>query len=201
MIKLFTEKEDPDGTDNSSTNDKKNNHVEGYSISNNSRVFYTASELRIQKDLSELFLPSHIFVSFPDPDSYLVLTVSIVIQEGMYKNGKFDFSFHFKSSYPHEPPKVMCLNKIYHPNIDFSGSTCLNILREDWNPVLSMSAIIFGLQLLFLEPNAEDALNKEVAAVLMSNRSLFEHNVAVALSGGRIGDHIFDSVLHVPLEP
>ena len=37
---------------------------------------------------------------------------------------------------------------------------CLNILREDWKPVLNLNSVIVGLQYLFLEPNAEDPLNK-----------------------------------------
>lgn len=40
--------------------------------------------------------------------------------------------------------------QVYHPNIDLEGKICLNILREDWKPVLSISSVIFGLQFLFL---------------------------------------------------
>lgn len=51
-------------------------------------------------------------------------------------------------------------SQIYHPNIDYEGNVCLNILREDWNPVLNLNSIMVGLQYLFLEPNANDPLNK-----------------------------------------
>lgn len=40
--------------------------------------------------------------------------------------------------------------QVYHPNIDLEGKICLNILREDWKPVLSISSIVYGLQFLFL---------------------------------------------------
>lgn len=50
--------------------------------------------------------------------------------------------------------------QIYHPNIDLEGNVCLNILREDWKPVLNLNAVIIGMQFLFLEPNADDPLNK-----------------------------------------
>jgi len=52
---------------------------------------------------------------------------------------------------------------VYHPNIDLDGNVCLNILREDWKPVLTINAIVYGLQYLFLEPNPDDPLNKEAA--------------------------------------
>jgi ubiquitin-conjugating enzyme E2 M len=95
----------------------------------------------------------------------------------MYKGGAFNFSFVINTNYPHDPPKVKCtqtvsLNvfvfepldvsqtQIYHPNVDLEGNVCLNILREDWKPVLNLNSVMVGLQYLFLEPNADDPLNK-----------------------------------------
>ena len=98
-------------------------------------------------------------------------------------------------NYPHEAPKVKCETKVYHPNIDLEGNVCLNILREDWKPVLTINAIVYGLQYLFLEPNPEDPLNKEAAEVLQSNRRLFEQNVRKAMTGGAIGNEYFDRCL------
>uniref|UniRef100_A0A8B9MY39 UBC core domain-containing protein n=1 Tax=Accipiter nisus TaxID=211598 RepID=A0A8B9MY39_9AVES len=56
--------------------------------------------------------------------------------------------------YPHDPPKVKCETMVYHPNIDLEGNVCLNILREDWKPVLTINSIIYGLQYLFLVSTA-----------------------------------------------
>ncbi len=97
----------------------------------------------------------------------------------MYKGGSFLFTFKINANYPHEPPKVKCEQKvcpsphpiyvtinrtvrlqIYHPNVDLQGNVCLNILREDWKPVLNLNSVMVGLQYLFLEPNADDPLNK-----------------------------------------
>ena len=54
-------------------------------------------------------------------------------------------------------------SQIYHPNVDLDGNVCLNILREDWKPVLNLNSVMVGLQYLFLEPNADDPLNKGAA--------------------------------------
>ena len=83
---------------------------------------------------------------FDDPDDILNFVLKIEPDEGMYKNGRFTFDFNINQNFPHDPPKVRCREKIYHPNIDLEGKVCLNILREDWKPVLNLNAVIVGLQ-------------------------------------------------------
>lgn len=85
-------------------------------------------------------------LDFPNPDDILNFTLTIEPDEGMYKGGRFHFSFVINQNFPHDPPKVKCTQKIYHPNIDLEGNVCLNILREDWKPVLNLNAVIVGLQ-------------------------------------------------------
>jgi len=155
----------------------------------------TAAQLRVQKDLTELSLPSTMKTDFPDPDDTLNFTLTIEPDEGMYKGGRFLFTFAIAQGFPHEAPKVKCTQKIYHPNIDLDGNVCLNILREDWKPVLNLQAVIIGLQFLFLEPNASDPLNKEAAEELRSNREGFKRNVRSSMSGGAVKNQAFDRVL------
>lgn len=99
-------------------------------------------------DLAELegTLGRTMKTSFPNPDDILNFTLTIEPDEGMYKGGSFHFNFAINQNFPHDPPKVKCTQKIYHPNIDLEGNVCLNILREDWKPVLNLNAVIVGLQ-------------------------------------------------------
>lgn len=83
---------------------------------------------------------------FPNPDDILNFNLIIEPDEGMYKGGSFTFTFNINQNFPHDPPKVKCTQKIYHPNIDLEGNVCLNILREDWKPVLNLNAVIVGMQ-------------------------------------------------------
>lgn len=83
---------------------------------------------------------------FPADDDIMNFVLTIEPDEGMYKGGSFRFSFAINQNFPHEPPKVKCVQKIYHPNIDLEGNVCLNILREDWKPVLNLNAVIVGMQ-------------------------------------------------------
>jgi len=155
----------------------------------------TAAQLRVQKDLSDLSLGSTMRTTFTNPDDILNFILTIDPDEGMYKGGRFTFSFAINQNFPHDPPKVKCQEKIYHPNIDLEGNVCLNILREDWKPVLNLNAVIVGLQFLFLEPNASDPLNKEAADDLRSNRDGFRRNVRSAMGGGSVRTEKFDRVL------
>ena len=146
-------------------------------------------------DISELSLPSTIELKFPDTENLLQFEVVVCPDEGFYRGGLFAFSFNVRKSYPHEPPKVKCHTKVYHPNIDLEGNVCLNILREDWKPVLSISAVIYGLLFLFLEPNPADPLNKEAADALQENPAQFESNVRKTLGGSYIGQEYFPPAL------
>lgn len=165
------------------------------SISNNT---HTAAQIRIQRDIQDLddtSLPNTLKVSFPNPNDLFYFLVTLIPDEGLYKKGIFQFSFKIPGDYPHEPPKSKCLNKIYHPNIDLEGNVCLNILREDWKPVLSLVSVLMGLQHLFLEPNAEDPLNKDAAAVLKQNPSLFRKNVLASMEGRAVDGVRYDKVV------
>ncbi|KAG6604231.1 NEDD8-conjugating enzyme Ubc12, partial [Cucurbita argyrosperma subsp. sororia] len=146
----------------------------------------SAGELRLHKDISELNLPKSCNITFPNgKDDLMNFEVSIRPDEGYYLGGTFFFSFTVSPIYPHEAPKVKCKTKVYHPNIDLEGNVCLNILREDWKPVLNINTVIYGLYHLFTEPNDEDPLNHDAAAVLRDNPKLFESNVASDFNGKR----------------
>lgn len=141
--------------------------------------------LRAQKDLGELDLPKGGKIRFPDgEEKFMNFEFVLKPDEGMYKDGIFLFTFSIPDTYPHDPPKVKCLTKLYHPNIDLDGNICLNILREEWSPVLSISSVIYGLHFLFLAPNTEDPLNKDAAAALEKNPTSFASNVKASLTRG-----------------
>eukprot|EP00798_Chlamydomonas_sp_ICE-L_P018206 gene18206-24650_t len=110
--------------------------------------------------------------------------MTIIPDEGVYKNGKFLFDFTISAGYPHDAPKVLCKTMVYHPNIDMEGKICLNILREDWKPVLSISSVVYGLQFLFLDPNPDDPLNKEAAQMFQDNPRQFESLVQRSIMHG-----------------
>ena len=143
---------------------------------------------RLQKDMASLDLPpgtSLTYNKLPNGEPNLQ-NFHIFINptdESYWNGGKYDFEFFVPENYPYDPPKVKCLVKIYHPNIDLDGNVCLNILRKDWKPVLNINHVIFGLETLFLAPNPEDPLNKDAAIDMTQNLKQFIENVRSSLKG------------------
>lgn len=154
------------------------------------KVKKNSGQLRISKDINELDAPKSVIVTFPDPDDLMTIALTLSPEEGFYSAGSFDFTITIPPDYPHSPPKVHCDTLVYHPNIDLEGNVCLNILRQDWKPVLTLSAVLYGLVLLFLSPNPDDPLNKDAADLLKRNQTAFRQNVDSSLRGGHVnGTH------------
>jgi ubiquitin-conjugating enzyme E2 M len=146
-------------------------------------------------DLEEIEKSATCTVDVPDPDNVLEFRLTITPDEGVYRGGRFVFNVNIPKTFPQNAPRLHCVPRIYHPNIDLDGNVCLNILREDWKPVLNLNAVIVGVQFLFLEPNAADPLNKTAAADLRASRESFRRNVQRSMMGSVVGDQAFDNVL------
>ncbi|KAJ1726359.1 NEDD8-conjugating protein ubc12 [Coemansia biformis] len=154
------------------------------------------AKLRLQKELGELSVTKDTTIEIAANISEFTMTYRP--SEGYYKGGQFKFQFEIGDGYPHDAPKVRCLQTIYHPNIDTEGHVCLNILREDWKPVLNIQAVIFGLHMLFQEPNPDDPLNKDAAKLMVDDAAEFGRTVRSTMRGRRIGTADYD---HVLIEP
>lgn len=150
--------------------------------------------LRAKKDLQEYEdIPSvSIFYDHNDP---MHIKLTIIPDTGYYYGGKFDFECSIPDDYPNASPEFKCLQKIYHPNIDMEGHVCLNILRNDWKPTLTLQLIFAGILHLFLQPNPNDPLNKTAANDLAKFPDQFARHVRDSMAGGYIGSEKFDRVL------
>lgn len=121
------------------------------------------AETRVVKDLEEINSLVGVKIHFPDENNLLHFLIRVKPESGIWSKGQFDFEFQLSSNFPFERPKVKCLTKLWHPNIDLDGSICLNILRDNYTPAMSIAILVVGLQYLFASPNPDDPLNKEAA--------------------------------------
>ena len=142
------------------------------------------AKIRIQKDLTE-FRPAEMpqcRLEVPNPDDLFNMSVRVSPGEGYYARGSFELTIQFPSEYPFKPPKVHCRTAIFHPNIDVDGNVCLNILRKDWTPSLTLENVLQGILLLFYEPNPEDPLNREAADILRKDPAAFARQVKATMN-------------------
>ena len=90
-----------------------------------------------------------------------------------YEGGVFFLNIRFPADYPFKPPKVKFITRIYHPNINANGGICLDILKDQWSPALTIKTALLSLQALLCTPEPDDPQDAEVAQMYKSNKEEF----------------------------
>ena len=126
------------------------------------------------KDLLETPIPN---CSAGPTNDITQWTGVIIGPEGTpYYNGVFNLNISFPSEYPFKPPTIYFKTHIYHCNISENGSICLDILKYNWSPALSIGKVLISICSLLAEPNPNDPLVPHIASLYKSNRLLHDHN-------------------------
>jgi len=69
--------------------------------------------------------------------------------------------------------------KIWHPNISsVTGAICLDILKNEWTPALTIRTALISLQALLCAPEPDDPQDAEVARMYKTDLNLFNFTAA-----------------------
>ncbi|KAI1898160.1 hypothetical protein AGOR_G00069490 [Albula goreensis] len=131
---------------------------------------------RIQKELAEITLdPPPNCSAGPKGDNIYEWRSTILGPPGsVYEGGVFFLDITFSSDYPFKPPKVTFRTRIYHCNINSQGVICLDILKDNWSPALTISKVLLSICSLLTDCNPADPLVGSIATQYLTNRA--EHD-------------------------
>ncbi|KAG0222258.1 ubiquitin-conjugating enzyme/RWD-like protein [Mortierella sp. GBAus27b] len=135
-----------------------------------------SSTRRIQKELAEINLdpPSNCSAG-PKGDNLFEWVSTITGPSGSpYAGGVFFLDIHFPQEYPFKPPKIVFRTRIYHCNINSQGQICLDILKDNWSPALTISKVLLSICSLLTDANPYDPLVSSIATQYLSDRE--EHD-------------------------
>ncbi|KAJ6240991.1 ubiquitin-conjugating enzyme e2 e3 [Anaeramoeba flamelloides] len=127
---------------------------------------------RIQKELNEITSdpPTNCSAGPNGSDLYKWSATIMGPDESPYERGIFFLDITFPKEYPFKPPKIIFRTKIYHCNINSKGQICLDILKDNWSPALTISKVLLSISSLLTEPNPDDPLVLSIAQQYKKNK-------------------------------
>ncbi|OAY76235.1 ubiquitin-conjugating enzyme E2 27 isoform X1 [Ananas comosus] len=91
-----------------------------------------------------------------------------------YEGGTFRIDIRLPGGYPFEPPKMQFITKVWHPNISSqNGAICLDILKDQWSPALTLKTALLSVQALLSSPEPDDPQDAVVAQQYLRDHQTF----------------------------
>jgi len=146
------------------------NHYEKITMSLSKRLFKELQEFNQDP-------PCHISTG-PIGDDIRHWEATIIgSEDSPYENGIFKLKITFPDDYPFKAPRVQFVTRIFHPNISENGEICLDILKSQWSPALTIGKLLLSISSLLSEPNVSDPLNSSAARLYQDDMDKYESKI------------------------
>ncbi|KAE9402230.1 UBC-like protein [Gymnopus androsaceus JB14] len=130
----------------------------------------------------------------PSEDNMFLWKGQIPGPEGsVYEGGLFNLDVTLATDYPFTAPRVTFKTRIYHMNISERGDICIDILKNNWSPALSLFKVLLSLSSLLTDPNPRDPLGKNTTLSPSLSLTLFLHLVGVIANQYTTDRNLHDS--------
>lgn len=136
----------------------------------------TTAQRRLAKEWKDLTVDAPPNISAAPIGPELLLWEALIFgpQGTPYEGGVFKLELRFPREYPFKAPIVRFITRIYHCNINSEGAICLDILKDNWAPSLTVTKVLLSICSLLSDPNPNDALVPNIANLYLTNRN--QHN-------------------------
>ena len=128
------------------------------------RLLKEYDQLTNDPDINNCFGIDYWDPDAPNPDIFHWQITLIPPIGTDYEGGFFKIEAKFLDDYPISAPQMKFVTKIYHCNIEEStGHICLNSIKDDWRPSLSMEDVLNHIMILLYKQNPSSPLNSSAA--------------------------------------
>ncbi|KAJ5332573.1 Ubiquitin-conjugating enzyme E2 [Penicillium brevicompactum] len=137
-----------------------------------------ADHAALHRDLPPYYLqPS-------EGDDLSQLTILLAGPPGTpFAQGIWKLHLKMPDDYPKSPPKATFKTRIWHPNMEeLSGAVCVDTLKRDWQPNLTLRDVLVTISCLLIYPNPDSALNASAGALMQEDYAAFAHQAKLMTS-------------------
>ena len=133
--------------------------------------------IRIKKEIDDIRRDTSSGVTIEqDAGDAMHLTGTIHGPPGTpYARGVFTVDIRIPGDYPFSPPKMKFTTRLWHPNVSSqTGAICLDILKDQWSPALTMKTALLSLQALMCAAEPKDPQDAVVAKMYIEDKEQFK---------------------------